>query len=355
METYKTKTTGVKKKTVRILDVRFAQSNKFIKHVNLHTKRLCFSVVVYLIVSVSIVYLFKLLYNVSNLKVSFWDSAKVYFGVAYSEPIVEKDILVLLEIISRDLFSILVVGVTISNLLVPQNPIEISEIGIYRHQRIQFRYWIMLPPHEFLYDACIRIALVRKSELDRDDGKLVRFPEDEETEELRLIRGVRTVTLTPKFSTAIINKLHNGRAYKVFVIITGNLNNGRRYYAYKTYETETILCGYRYVPVEREKIKERASIQNMYNLRKIPEINYLNFNLTYQRTSKNGAYFVFCDNNRRIQETGNRCKLEENCYDYLDKCQFSGRKGCMNRLLNYFAFIYLNSSHPLSSILRIFI
>lgn len=117
---------GIEIKDAETLNISFAHSNKFMKHVNQHTKTLCFSVLIYLFFSATIILLFMWVFGLQSCSDALGKSVKAYFGVEYPTDISQQ--VIICEIITRDLFSILVVGVTISNIMVPQNPIEIAEL-----------------------------------------------------------------------------------------------------------------------------------------------------------------------------------------------------------------------------------
>lgn len=329
------------------LNIRFAKSNKFIKHVNQHTKTLCFSACIYLLFSAAIIFTFMVIFRLQSCVIGFKESAMVYFGTGYTEGMSQATILC--EIAARDLFSVLVVGVTISNIMVPQNPIEIAEFFTLKNGKCQLRYWIMLPPHEFLHDVTIRVLIIKKKDIAKDDGKLRTTRKLEEEENLDMIRGVRSLTLGKKFSGSVMHKLLKDDDYMLYVIIRGTLSNGRQYYAYKTFEKERVLCDCTYMPIDKAKIKNDQELSKALICDKLPETNYMHFNLAYS-IQNNQISLTYFDEKRHGWRT-----MENSQYgaqDCLMRYEFRGIKGFGNRLLNRFANVYLNSTSKISVILR---
>lgn len=329
------------------LNIRFAKSNKFIKHVNQHTKTLCISACVYLFFSAAIIFVFMVIFRMQSCIIGIKESAMVYFGAEYTKGMVRTTILC--EIASRDLFSILVVGVTISNIMVPQNPIEIAEFFTIKNGKCQLRYWIMLPPHEFLHDVTIRVLIIKAKDIAKDDGKLRTTKKLEMEENLDMIRGVRRITLNKKFSKSVVHKLFSEDDYKLYVIIRGTLSNGRQYYAHKTFEKERILRDYAYMPIDKAKIKDDQNLSQAMIYNKFPETTYMHFNLAYS-IQENRIYFTYFDEKRHGWRTAGdyQCGAQ----DCLMRYELYGINGWENRLLNRFANIYLNSTNRISTILR---
>lgn len=329
------------------LNIRFAKSNKFIKHVNQHTKTLCFSACVYLFSSAAIIFAFMMISRLQSCIIGFKESAMVYFGTEYIEGMPQATILC--EIAARDLFSVLVVGVTISNIMVPQNPIEIAEFFTFKNGKRQLRYWIMLPPHEFLHDVTIRVLIIKKKDIAKDDGKIKTTRKQEREENFDMVRGVRNLILDKKFSKSVMYKLLNDHDYMLCVIIRGTLSNGRQYYAYKTFEKERVLRDCAYMPIDKAKIKDDQELSKALVYNKFPETTYMHFNLAYS-IRENQMSLTYFDEKRHGWRTME--SYQYGAQDCLMRYEFYGIKGFENRLLNRFANVYLNSTSKISAILR---
>lgn len=338
---------------VNKLHFQFNRTNKFVKRVVAHNTTLLFSFLVYLFFSAAIILFFLFVYHVFDCDCSFWQSGAVYFGTGMTDAIQKHRFIVLAEVACRDLFSIYVVGISISNILVPQNPLELSELAVSKKNQLEIRYWVMLPLHQFLHDASIRILVSPERPIGKDSGRLVEKAESaiyEYVENLQLIRGVRRIVIPEwpayKFMEKLRNKEEN---WKLMVIITGRLSNGKQYYVYKTYDKTTIHEGYSYVSTDTVNLPSDLFCGPQIKKLKLPSRIYMHYNLIY-RKQDDVISLIYADNNRKPYEYILQCK--KHYKTEILKKEFGGINGKINYILNYFAVFYLNNSGILSRILR---
>lgn len=342
-------------KNVKKLDFQFHKTNKFIKRVVAHNQTLLFSLLVYVFFSAAIILIFMFIFRVFKCNCNFWQSCSVYFGTGKTIDIEKHRVIVMVEVACRDLFSIYVVGISISNILVPQNPLELSEFSVINNGKIEIRYWVMLPIHQFLHDASIRVFVTQRDRKGNDVGRLVDENEaecNEYIENLQLIRGVRRVIVPKDKSENFIEKLKEKDGnWMLWVIITGKLSNGKQYYVYKTYDIDTIHNGYTYVPIETKKLPESVFCKVKIIDKEVPSTVYMHYNLAYcDKDKDNVIKLIYSDNERQQYRYFIKCegkyKLE------IWNAEFGGLKGHINYILNYFAMFYLNNPGRLSAMLR---
>lgn len=335
------------------LHFQFNRTNKFVKRVVAHNTTLLFSLLVYLFFSAAIVLFFMFVYHVFDCNCSFWQSGAVYFGTGMTDAIKKHRFIVMAEVACRDLFSIYVVGISISNILVPQNPLELSELAVFKNNQLEIRYWVMLPLHQFLHDASIRILVSKERPIGKDSGRLVEKDKSkkyEYVENLQLIRGVRRVVLPKKPAYRFMKKLCSKEEnWELMVIITGRLSNGKQYYVYKTYDKSTIHKGYSYVSTDTVTLPSDLFCGPQIKKLKLPSNDYMHYNLVY-RKQDDEISLIYADNNRKQYEYILQCKKYYKT-EILMK-EFGGINGKINYILNYFAVFYLNNSGILSRILR---
>lgn len=338
---------------VQWLRFQFNKTNKFIKRVVSHNRTLLLSFLVYLFFSAAIVFFFMVVFHRFGCDCSFWQSGAVYFGTGMTEDIQKHKLIVLAEVACRDLFSIYVVGISISNILVPQNPLELSEFGVFKDGRLEIRYWVMLPIHQFLHDASIRILVTQRSKIGKDAGRLVEKDESafyEYEEKLQLIRGVRRVIVPEWPADRFMKKLRlEKEKWILLVIITGKLSNGKQYYVYKTYDKTTIHDGYTFVSTDTARLPgdlfDKKEIQRLG----LPSNIYMHYNLAY-REQGDSIDLIYADNERKQYKYS--VKYKRHFKTEILKAEFGGLNGRINYILNYFAVFYLNNPGILSAMLR---
>ena len=168
----------------------------------------------YFLCSSIIIVLFGWIYSTKNILNPWQISFEIFWGIEN-----HKLSSILYEIyaerIINDLFSLIFAGTILIHFLEPINPILFSNYVAYDtvDRNMAFRYWIMLPKNQYLYNVKIRL-----------------FFTDYESHQ----QGVNRLKTLWKID-----------------------ENGTTYHGWRKYKEEDILIGYRYVPLQRHSYETR--------------------------------------------------------------------------------------------------
>lgn len=241
----------------------------------------------YLLGAVAIIAVFSGIYFQYGIDDSLGKSIKTFWAMENTLP--ESVIFwVYCEKIVRDLFSFVLVGYVFLKYLAPINPILFSKYIAYDtvDRKMQFRYWIMLPKGQYLYDIRIRLMLTNYESYQKGVNRLDSLWQmDEDKLELEQARGIRFVELTEQESADLIGHINAIKEkhmdewgkptgdYYIALSIRGSNESGVTYYGWHSYHLEDVLFGYRYVPLQRHQYASedfyREKNMNDEELRKI--------------------------------------------------------------------------------------
>ena len=184
------------------------------------------------------------------------------------------------EKIVNNLFSIILVGSVLTRFLEPINPILFGKYVVYDtvDKKFSFRYWIMLPKGQYLYDVKIKLLLTEYETHQRGINKLNSSWEmNSDNLQLDLARGIGFLELTVNESSDLIKAINkmcykyaasNGRSFGgefgVDLSIRGNSENGTTYHGWCRYKKEDILLGYRHVPMQRHSYDTEDFYREQY-------------------------------------------------------------------------------------------
>ena len=192
--------------------------------------------------SSAIVLIFAVIYYQLGIAKSLEYSIEIFIGYAKIKN--EIYALSIAEIIIKYVFSVTFIGKFLLKFLEPLNPIAASDYFIYDelHNLIRFRYWIMLPENNFLYDIHIRaIAMTGKEKTKGINALSNKFVLDDNL--LEIARGVREVTLsngTQDYPRILLDMLKpNGKS--VYLIISATTENGKRLNYMKKYRINNMV------------------------------------------------------------------------------------------------------------------
>lgn len=277
------------------------------------------------------------------------------------------------ERIMNDLFSVILVGTVLAHLLKPLNPILFANYVAYDtvDRKMVFKYWIMLPKDQYLYDTRIKLFLADYETHQQGINKISPVWEVNENEDrlnLNMARGIRFVELTEKESSDLMKSIENlynkhvdeegkyvGGEIVIDFSIRGTDESGTTYHNWHKYKLDDILLGYRYVPMQRHSYYSRDFYREVY----LNDEEKRNLNASedfYQSGKKEFFRYQHFDKVYRLKSSAKSEKAEKN-HDVLSENQikhgqYRGLHQLILDLLSFITWFYLDSNKKMSWVLK---
>lgn len=215
---------------------------------------------IYTAIAVLIIFIFSTIYYILGIENPYQMSEDIFWGIAATPLLESIRYIGILQIVVKDTFFIVWVGSLLSKFLTPLNPLFFSKYVVFCDGCFKFRYWIMLPAHNFLYDIHIRVFL---SDGPLYNGGVNRLQaewelKDPNIQHIDLARGVHFVSLSKGDSDLLLSKInkieHKRGDARLIIMIHGHNQNGLMFRGQHSYNTEKYLKkGYRYVSIRQSE------------------------------------------------------------------------------------------------------
>lgn len=257
-----------------------------LKHIFKRIVKFIVCTFIYLISISIVVFLFATILNSKGVEEPLRASIDILFGIASEKTALIPQNLIVAECITRDVFIVFWIGAMLSRLLSPSNPIYFSKYYTYENNTYSFRYWLMLPPHRFLYDVDIRVLVTESNKPNSGRNRMKPLWEWESSEQhLSLARGIRHVDISANNCTenASLVKLtacleNSEMEKKIRVMIRGTDKRGNTYYESKVYNPEDCAKGYQFISTLKNEYLEQSNCEISNTKRKLlPTIRYQYF------------------------------------------------------------------------------
>ena len=251
--------------------------------------RLTIFILIYLLSALVLIGIFSAIYLFVNVPDPWIVSESVFWQVEY--PDFAPRNIVIMQIVVKDMLFVIWLGTLLAKLLQPVNPIVFPSYIVCTNQQYKFRYWIMLPAHQFLYDINIRILLSEKTFYNGGINRIHPLWElDSEIQNLNYARGVRFVLLSKEDSQSLYTAMKkqyakNKQPLFLTILIRGCNNSGNLFYNRRTYRVNgQILSGYDFASIRQpgciriaQSLGYKGKQAMHYSL-----IRYQNFNKVYR-------------------------------------------------------------------------
>lgn len=194
---------------------------------------------------------------------------------------------IIFEKIFKELFIAIFLGKVISQFLDKDNPIFFSKYVTYdeRENAFHFRFWIMLPAGQFLYNSTINISLLTQKDVhkavNRTNSTLNIKPDETNFQQLRGVWEVKVSSQSPSSPREIINELRKNPELKIRVIFKGVSEKGEILHSVNFYTLDCILENCAFVSI-RSSTFLPGEKKNFFR--------YQNFNKVYIPTDKSPEY-----------------------------------------------------------------
>lgn len=161
----------------------------------------------------------------------------------------------LAEIVVKYIFSMTFIAEFLTKFIEPINPITTSKFFIYDENanEIKFRYWIMLPSDENLYDIHIRAVVITEDEKVEGNSALSRYMnfilEDNLLEVARGVRTARLLKSDKDYPRILIDSLNSNAEKNLYFIITATSEKGRRINYMRKYSKNDLIVNCEFVSI----------------------------------------------------------------------------------------------------------
>lgn len=233
---------------------------QFLQQLKKRVWRLIKYAFVYTAIAILIIFSFSTIYYMLGIENPYQMSEDIFWGIAATPLLESIRYIGILQIVVKDTFFIVWIGSLLSKFLTPLNPLFFSKYVVFCDGCFKFRYWIMLPAHNFLYDIHIRVFL---SDGPLYNGGVNRLQADWELKDsniqhIDLARGVHFVSLSKEDSYLLLSKINKierkGGDARLIIMIHGHNQNGLMFRGQHSYSTEKHLKkGYRYVSIRQSE------------------------------------------------------------------------------------------------------
>lgn len=321
----------------------------------------------YLLGAVLIISFFGEIYLLYNVKNAFEYSWQIFWLI---ENNVSKDIKIwfYIERIANSLFSLIIVGNILTKFLSPLNPILFSKYVTYDtvDRIFTFKYWIMLPKNQYLYNVKIKLFLAEYEAHQRGVNKIQSKWQLNTNNLLDLARGIRFIELSEEASCDLVKNIDsmlqkyekddNGN-YKwgIDLFIDGVSETGVNYHGHVKYKMKDILIGYKNVPMQRhsyasedfyreyhlsQEEKERMECsKDFYDSGKKEFFRYQHFDKVYKLL--NSA--IYEEGQNEAEKAGDVLTRQQ-----IEYGQYGGIKQLLIDLMSFITWFYLDSDRKVS-------
>lgn len=199
-----------------------------------------------------IIAFFSILYHFAGISNPIKYSFELFVGIV---TINNKTYLIsLTETVVKYIFSMTFIAEFLTKFIEPINPIATSKFFIYDENtnEIKFRYWIMLPSDENLYDLHIRVFAITESEKTAGEGSLNKYNFILEDNTLEIARGVRVAKLLKSdkdYPRILINVLNSNNKKELYFIITATTEKGKRINYTRKYTKNDLIKNCEFVSI----------------------------------------------------------------------------------------------------------
>lgn len=200
-----------------------------------------------------VVMLFSLLYYLLDAPNPIKYSLNLYIG---SASIMDSVYVVsVIEIVAKYIFSVTFIAEFLTKFIEPINPIVTSKFFIYDEieSEIKFRYWIVLPNDQHLYNIHIRIFTITEQEKTSGEGSLNNYSKFIlEDSSLEMARGVRTAKLVKSdddYPRILFELLNSNEDKSLYLMISAITEKGKRINYTRKYSKDNLIKNCEFVPI----------------------------------------------------------------------------------------------------------
>lgn len=200
-----------------------------------------------------IIAIFSWLYYKANISEPLKYSLDVYIGNVSIDSTVYS--ITITEIIIKYIFSMTFIAEYLIKFIEPINPIVSSEFFIYDENtnELKFRYWIMLPNNEFLYNLHMRVLALSEKEKTSGEGVLDNYSsfvlKDSTLEMARGVRIAKLVKSDKDYPQMLLEILKTNKEKSLYFIISATTENGKIINYVKEYNKNDLLRNCEFVPI----------------------------------------------------------------------------------------------------------
>ena len=186
--------------------------------------------------------------------------------------------------IIRDCYFVFIAGFAFSKMSEPINPIYFSKYFTYNtaDERFSFRYWLLFKLSQYAYDVNIRVFVADEDYCSGKNHIKMIWEWKSEDQQLTMARGVRFIEFTDfkaEEDSSLFKILKAGK--RVCVIISGQNENGHRFYKSKEYDISNLAVDYEFLSIQKKEFKDTFKIAGD-EIKKIPTTRYQYFDKLYK-------------------------------------------------------------------------
>ena len=200
-----------------------------------------------------IIGLFSIIYRFKGISDSLKYSIEIFIGTTDINN--QTYITSLVEIVVKYIFSVTFIAGCLTKFIEPINPVTTSRFFIYDEKagEIKFRYWIILPYGEHLYNLHMRLFVITDDEQNAGEGSLDKYRHFIiENNVLELARGVRVAKLLKSdkdYPRILVDLLNSDDKRELCFIVTATTEKGRRINYIRKYTKNDLIKGCEFVSI----------------------------------------------------------------------------------------------------------
>lgn len=264
---------------------------EFLRQLWRKIKRLIKYTMLYIIFTALFICAFSKIYRSAGISLPIDTIANIFFGFVDINSLPSNVYYIcVFQIIVQNIFFVAWIGSFLSRFLKPLNPLFFSKYVVCYNNRMNFKYWVLLPAHKFLYDIHIRIFFSPGPLYNGGKNKLTAGWElrNPKLQNIGQARGVHLVELGEKETKSLlaeIDKYKDASEAKLVIMINGSTADGQMFWGRHPYNVKDFLkIGYLHVPIRQP---ECARIVNEFSKpSKICEIRENRYLIRYQNFNK---------------------------------------------------------------------